>query len=114
LKIGERGEDKISERCCESNGVVECGGREIILAGLDWILLVAFQSVVGVDGVELFLSLDCPQIVQEIILLGLVVDLKACLIHGNVVDERSEESDLEDLVECNETLGDQGVSSEWL
>lgn len=78
---------------------------------MDGIDLEVFEGVVGVEGVDFFLSLDCNEVCEELVLLLLVLDFVSGDAIGDVLDELSVESNLENLIESNES---QGCQSVWL
>jgi hypothetical protein len=51
-------EDDVGEGCGESDGIIDVGGRELVLAGEDGGLAEVFEAFLGVDCVELFLLGD--------------------------------------------------------
>ena len=75
----------------------------MVFAGLDGTGVEVRERTVGVESVELFLSDDCSQSINDLLALGLVLELVAGCVAGNVVEKFSEVEDFEDLVEGDQS-----------
>ena len=75
----------------------------MVFAGLDGTGVEVGECAVGVERVELFLGHDCSESLDDLLALGLVLELVASCIAGDVVQKLAEVEDLEDLVESDQS-----------
>ena len=75
----------------------------MVFAGLYGTGVEVGECAVGVEGVELFLGDNCSESVDDLLALGLVLELVAGCVAGDVVQELGEVEDLEDLVESDQS-----------
>lgn len=67
------------------------------------------KSTIGVESMKLLLGLDCGQGLEDELANALAFNAIAWLIVCDILDETSEEGDLEKLVESDEFKAGQGI-----
>lgn len=116
LDILEGTEDDVGEGGGKGNGILEVVDREAVLAGLNGAGVEVGQSIVGVQCVELLLSLNCCQGRQNLgNATSFAWDVPALIawdVVGDVGNQFGEEGDLSELVEGDETEGDESVGGD--
>lgn len=75
----------------------------MVFAGLDGTSIEVCEGAVGVESVELLLSHDCGQSINDLLALSLVLELVAGCVAGDVIEKFSEVEDFEDLVESDQS-----------
>lgn len=98
----KRAQDDVGEGSGEVDGGLEVGRWENIFAGLDRLLACCCEDTVGAERVKFFLTLDDSECFEHEVLYAVVVGFETRDVVGDVVDQRGEEGDFEELVESDQ------------
>ena len=103
-------ENQISDCGCESDGRLVVGNREVVFARLHWVGAVGLEDGIRAKSMKLLHAEDDIEILEDFVTS--LTKLVTFHVVGDVLDKLVEESDLDDLIDCDELETSNAIFAE--